>query len=377
MHETKTNHELPIDRREVPLVTLDWFQTLPWWRLISRSISISWRLSHLMVAAVGIWLTQLSWELTHWLFGGNVAESGWIHSQDSGLAMSFPQWMMDLWSVIVNHQNSTPHVELARWIAGILLTVLVWSLFGGVLVRRSVVELGTLSSIGWVETWKFVARRVHSMVWSLGISWLLVTLMLLPAWMLGWVARLGTIGDWLSSIGLVLLIPLMVSVAWLVLQSILGFPLSIAGIVSERKADSFDGFSRSAAYLFQRPFTVVIGVGLFVLLSSGLSMVVQWSFDVALDLFAQTFRWSAEMSDSGRITWSKIAMRYLADAFVVSFFWSAVAAMYLVLRYEVDQTDFDDLDLPQSSVIRSLPDLGKPPNAENHPALSGENETAE
>lgn len=42
----------------VPKVTVDWYRSTPWWRLISHSLAISWRASHLALCAVALLVTQ-------------------------------------------------------------------------------------------------------------------------------------------------------------------------------------------------------------------------------------------------------------------------------------------------------------------------------
>ncbi|MFM8399323.1 MAG: hypothetical protein ACKOAH_15980, partial [Pirellula sp.] len=42
----------------VPKVTVDWYRSTPWWRLLSHSLSISWRASHLALCAIALLVTQ-------------------------------------------------------------------------------------------------------------------------------------------------------------------------------------------------------------------------------------------------------------------------------------------------------------------------------
>ena len=365
----------PIDASEVPDVAIQWDRSLPWWRFLSHSITISWRLSHLLDAALGIWLMSLGWQLANQFFGGPLADP--VGSVGNRTMLDVPLWLSDSASWLFLHKNPNPFVEVARWTLGVLWTVGVWGLLGGVLARRSVIELATISSSSWIEAWKLVGSRWLSILRSVTLPWLLILAMLFPTWILGLIARLGDVGLWIANLGLVVLIPFMVGVAWLLVQSFIGFPLSLCAIVTERKADAFDGFSRSAAYLLQRPFTVIAGVAVGMLIMTTVGSLLSWSFELAQRFFADNMLWVSGRDSMTQTDWSRVIVQKIGQSFAASFFWTASAALYLMLRNEVDMTDFDDLDLPTASVSKSLPDLGKPPSVENNPDLSGANETAE
>jgi hypothetical protein len=55
--------------------------------------------------------------------------------------------------------------------------------------------------------------------------------------------------------------------------------------------------------------------------------------------------------------------RWLIASYWFSYVWSAVAALYLILRKSVDNTDLDDIDVPSVGSITALPTLPDPPAA--------------
>ncbi len=64
------------------------------------------------------------------------------------------------------------------------------------------------------------------------------------------------------------------AVAWVSAITLLGFPLSVCAIVTERKADAFDGVSRSAgSNVFQRPLVFILLITAFQLLSFAASEI--------------------------------------------------------------------------------------------------------
>ncbi len=198
--------------------------------------------------------------------------------------------------------------------------------------------------------------------------------------LLGWVGRLGTFGSWIANLAIVPMVVVMVAAGWLTLLSLLGFPLALVAVVTEKHADAFDGFSRSAAYLYQRPVTVGIGVGIAFLLSYVASLVVEISMGFGRDYILSTYAWNAGQSiqevQGFGFTFARWLMGSLANGFLFSFFWTASAALYLTLRNEVDHTDFDDVDMDEQPTS-SASEKGQAPNPQDNPALSGDNEQAE
>ncbi len=58
--------------------------------------------------------------------------------------------------------------------------------------------------------------------------------------------------------------------------------------------------------------------------------------------------------------WTSLVV-WVAHAYIYSYFWSAIAAIYLILRQDVDGTDPYDVYLPSKPPIR-LP-AGSPPSS--------------
>ncbi|MFN9437549.1 MAG: hypothetical protein ACK6DC_21770, partial [Planctomycetota bacterium] len=55
---------------------------------------------------------------------------------------------------------------------------------------------------------------------------------------------------------------------------------------------------------------------------------------------------------------------WIVTAFGFSFFWTASSAMYLVLRREVDHTEFDMIDMDAPGLPKPLPPLSPAPGSE-------------
>lgn len=129
---------------------------------------------------------------------------------------------------------------------------------GGVLARRSLVELGQRTVSAWGEALNIVFSRWQSYLWSMGMHFVAVAGLLVPFYILGLLSRLGSLGAILSGVLLLLSYPLVFAIGRFVRTAIVCFPLSVFAIAAEKKADAFERFSRSNAYFFQRPLLTAL-----------------------------------------------------------------------------------------------------------------------
>jgi hypothetical protein len=342
----------------VPRVSIDWNRTIPWWRLLSQTLSISWRASHLLVAAAAMTITYYGWLLGAMIFGPTLTASLPFSEVKEG---ELKEGLLSIWSYVdpIFRELSSPlNLRSCAYLAfGLLWTIGIWSFAGGLLARRSLMEMGIRASVGWIPSGQLVCKRWLSMVWAITMPLIAIACLALFPFLLGLIGRLGSIGQ---TVSLVLMVPSMLlvfAIGWPGVISLLGFPLSICAIVGEKKADAFDGLSRSAAYMFQRPMTVLV------IMAIATSLVSMGDYLVhAVLLFGEEVLWRAFSLGYGKalepalgnsvfsqhvLALAKSIVVALQAGFLFSFFWSASAGAYLTLRYEIDHTDFDELDLQE------------------------------
>ncbi len=351
-----------------PRMSIDWYRSIPWWRLLSHSVGISWRASHLMLAAVALWVTYMGWRLSEQAFAPEdmaCVPFSATYEQVPTLIERIESWWRSP-PFLNNAFDRLTVRRLAYSAFGVLWTIGVWSFAGGLLARRSLMEMGIRSSVGWGPSCRLICKRWLSMVWGISMPMAAIVGLALFPLALGMIARLGVIGQ---TIALVLMIPtvlLSIGIGWCAAISAFGFPLSICAIVAEKNADAFDGVSRSAAYVFQRPMTVLailfLACGLAWLgdsiiravLSSGEQLL--WAaFSIGFGGHIQDQIHDANPLLKNLLSLTKSIIPALEAAFLCSFFWSAAAAAYLTLRWEIDHTDFDDLDLQELGEPVALP----------------------
>jgi len=194
---------------------------------------------------------------------------------------------------------------------------------------------------------------------------------------LGVIARMGSIGQSIALLASFPCIIIMLGLGWVTTIAFLGFSMSVCAIVAEKGADAFDGLSRASAYVFQRPMTILC----ILVLGLGVGSIGFWVFDFVLDCGERMFLAAMSVGYGGAI-WKGVldiqtsgksgvpamlfmsllttleALRY---AYVISFFWTASAAAYLTLRWEIDHTDFDELDLQEIGEPIPIPKLNPEP----------------
>jgi len=365
----------------VPRVSIDWYRSTPWWRLISHSLAISWRASHLGLCAVALLATQALIGFSGWLFAPepNQASSWWLTPESRTEAMTpwtlnpnqwpAPDSFIHVWRRYVSypfHAMDTPTIRKSGYFLLNTLGILaLWAFVGGCLARRSVQELGMHVTSPWINTLRWVAARWQSIVWSVAMPLALVLLFCLVPLLLGWISNIPVLGQPLAVVLMLPVALMALGVGWVAGIALFGFSLATVSIVTEKQADAFDGMSRASAYVFQRPATLFLAVLLAEWIGHFGGSVVSIVLNTGYNLIAQAFA----MGSFGRLgamnSWLDGCfpgiVPLLTTAFGFSFFWTASTAIYLVLRKDVDRAEFDLIDMESTLAPKPLPKLAESP----------------
>lgn len=274
--------------------------------------------------------------------------------------------------------------QAAYYIFGLLWTLVLWGFFGGAITRIAAMKLGREERIGIGEATRFAARKLGSYFASPMFPLVGVVLLGLPILGLGFLMRM----DWgVLVAGILWLVALLggLLITILLIGLLFGWPLMWGTISSERDGDAFEAFSRSYSYTFQRPlhylfyaFLATTFGALGWLLVFHFSEAVIWLTQLAAAMGAGGERWAdlERMADysagaSGVISYGTSLLnlgfglvRSVATGFGYSFFWCLVTAVYLLLRRDVDQTEFDEVFVEDEDTRYELPNLA-PQEAES------------
>ena len=278
---------------------------------------------------------------------------------------------------------------------GGLWTLLVWSFFGCGITRFALMQYTREEPIGLDDAFDYAFDHFQSCFFSGAIPLLVMAVLTIPIGLLG-VVMMIDLGVLLGGL-LWFLVLLVAFAAVLALFGLLfGWPLMVAAISCEGQ-DSFDGMSRAFAYVFQRPLQF-FGYLLMGVIFSGLCwVVVAGLVDGAIHTSYWMASWGSNLSENrmGELTgqpvrleevartldpdvldadqppaestplrwgrkvvnfWNAVA-RTGAVAFLYSMFWCLSAAMYLLMRKNLDDTEMDEIYLVDENRTFELPPL--------------------
>lgn len=383
----------------VPVVKVDWYRSLTGWYPMVRTLPLSWRATWLIPALVGYILSNQAWELASQIFSQPVSYWGSTGPQDfeirspwnTGYIGVWKQWFSSLTSVVgtgASPGEAWTWQKAAAISFGSLASLAIWSFIGGWITRRSVVELGTRSTEDWGTTWQLVTRRWLSFAFALLSPIIIALSLLIITWLIGTLGRAGGIGVAISSILMIPALLLLFPITRVLINWAGGIPLLFAAVATEKKADGFEGFSRGFAYISQAPVPMAICVLLAQLISYVGESILFYGFGTAWSYVAGSYIWGIGQNNATNLgltateqmpLWmiaGNNAAFYLARAFCFSYFFTASAAIYLIMRNTVDQTDIDQIDLLDREPSSELAELPPPGTDAAKPQDSSGAETA-
>ncbi len=407
--------------------TVSWRDLCPW-LIIFRAFGLAVSPGILILAFMGALLTPAGWWLSSKVFlDPETTESATsaIPSEvesiaaynatcpcaptPGGLANHFylPEtWQMHF--IAPFWQLFNPEINLSGFacmLFGGLWTILVWGFFGAAISRIAVMQLGREERIGIREASSHACKKYLAYIAGPLLPLLAVAVIALPAAILG-LFMMANVGVLLASLVWPLVLLSSFVMAIILLGLAFGWPL-MWSTVSAEGTDAFDGLSRSYAYTFQRPLhylfygAVLIGFGIicWVLVQYFADSVIRLSYwstswgtswvegvedgvrrieDIKLAVDGDNKATDSDGKEVVRVTLFGPSLIYffqaiiygIASAFSYSYFWCGFAAIYLMLRLNVDQTEFDEVWIEDDEEQYGLPPVK--PDAAGVPDLADE-----
>ncbi|MCA9196059.1 MAG: hypothetical protein KDA87_00925 [Planctomycetales bacterium] len=249
--------------------------------------------------------------------------------------------------------------EFAYVASGWFACLLTWAIFGGTVLRIAVVRLAVDEQLSWRPALQFMSLRWRSLLFAILLPLLCTALLAVPLWLAHWLLKTNA-GAVVVGFGWGVVLLLVFVQLILLLGVALGWPLMWAAIAAEG-TDCFDAVSRAYSYVFQRPAHYLMYVALMLTMGLFWWAFVDWTSETVCQLaVAQTIgnlslerqsSLAVEGSDSttvlrislvARSIWTGV-VQILPRSFANSFFLVGFAAVYLLLRWHVDQTETDDV----------------------------------
>jgi hypothetical protein len=399
--EPSTLHEIP------------YLRLFPWLRLV-RGIGVAADPKKLMLAAIGLVLLHLGWDFLFGLFPG----SGPITPHIAGRADTItPRLLLPLQAGLPEDRESVAAdvvsapwrlTEPVRYLVGPFLGifalgstaatffkamlvalwgVVVWGIIGGATSRIAVVQVARSERVGTMAALRFAASKGLTLIGAPVCPLLGIALFTVPCALFGLAYRAGPTGQ--VAAGALLFLPLL---AGLIMTLILigmaaGWPLMTAAVAAESE-DGFDALSRAYAYVNQRAgryaaywlLAWLIGIVGLVVVDLFARMVVHlthWalSFGAPETALANLFGPGGSSSQGAysiHAFWLSF-VGLLAHAWIFSYFWTSAATIYLLLRRDVDGTDWHEVAMPARKHLHARPEpveeVGGPSNPAAPPEL--------
>jgi hypothetical protein len=308
------------------------------------------------------------------------SDKWWRSATDArGVYWSIMQPLFNLFDPLATTRTFVRNILTSLW------NIAVWALFGAAITRIAIVHLAREERISLNAALRHTLRNYGWYFAAPLFPLIGVVLLAIPLAVLGLLMRLD-IGVLLAGIVWPLVLIAGLAMAILVFGLLIGWPLMWPTISAEEQSDAFEAFSRSFSYSFQRPlhyfFYAVVAVFLGYLgwlfvgnFAEVLIALNHW----AVSLGAGSVRTAMVLNPpeepsnllwagSGLIHWWDWLVRLIAQAFNYAFFFCVASAIYLLLRRQVDQTDFDEVYVQEDAARYGLPPLKTGPEGIPEPA---------
>ncbi|MGI9516862.1 MAG: hypothetical protein ACR2NP_07460 [Pirellulaceae bacterium] len=275
---------------------------------------------------------------------------------------------------------------------GGIWTLIVWCFFGCAITRAALMRFTRDEPIGIDDAFDYAIDKFLACFGGIMIPLLAVFGLAVPLAILGLVmtTNLGAaIGGFLWFIVLFFAL----AIAIILLGLTFAWPLIIASISAEGQ-DSFDGMTRAFSYVFQRPLHYFLYALIAVIFTgicwaiAGLviqgtihtaSWAVSWGANVRTDRMSELTGDIVEPTEAAEGEqaagddgdqpstimafgqrmmrfWNGVAMTFGA-AFLYGLFWCVAAAMYVLLRKDLDDAEMDEIFLVDERRAYELPPL--------------------
>jgi len=261
----------------------------------------------------------------------------------------------------------------AFYLFGALWTLAIWAFPGAFITRRAIVQLATDAAPDVRSTATYACRRFLSYCAAPLYPLLGIVLLAIPIALLGLFPRvLPGFGILVTGVLWVLVVLAGIVAMWLFGGLLFGWPLMWPTISAERDGDSFEAFSRSYSYVYGKPlhyfFYVVVAATLgalgwavvlvaahlvqefgFWALACGAGVTKTSELRQALGLepvVGEVPIYGRAWIAGVRLIGLMLALiQTVKTAFAFTYFFAAASAIYLLLRYDVDQKEMDEVYL--------------------------------
>ena len=388
-----------MNEQPVSVSKISWQDLCPWTNIF-RSLTIAISPSVLVWAVLGVVLTPVGWLLSEFLFfdqsmkedallglfadmnrspyesvfreGGESESLSVLGTSLAGPLLVFNQLVHPFRALFTNQLSGW---EFCYFAFGSLWTLFVWAFAGCAITRVALVRLTRNEIISIDDGFDFACQKYFDCLIAVAMPLLGVAAVTLPLGLVG-LLMMFDFGAFLVSLLWLLVVAGAIVMVILLVGLLLGWPLIVASISAEGQ-NHFDATTRAFAYTLQKPLNYVFYALIAIVFGGFCWMVVMKSTNAVVDLGFWATSWGANAIEDERMMqirgdedaqgmlyasqkvigfWNGMA-RTLAAGFLYGLFWCMASAVYLLLRYDVDETEMDELYLPNEQRSYELPPL--------------------
>lgn len=374
-----------------------WGEVFPW-LMIARSLRLATSVPILFVATIGTLLVPAGWWGASLVLDESrrpaalkAVSDPWQTPVESGhvLRMEPPSlefsWERgDFWQPMLAAARSPvdPLFNLAfgdedwhergYWALGGLWNLVVWGFFGAVISRIAVVRYGRQEREGLFDAVRFVRGRYAAYLGTPLFALSGVIIVMLISIPLGWLAQ-SDVG--VAVVGVLWCFVLLggLLIALFLLGLLFGWPLIWGALSTEEMGDVFEGAQRMFAYSLGRPahylfyalLTLILGSLTYHVVVLFTQLVVYSGYSAVFWIVGDAF-FFPDGGPSGNpsayvaislISWFNSLAFAIAGAFRYGFLFCAAGVVYLLIRRDADQIEYDNVWAPDQQTRYGLPPL--------------------
>lgn len=390
---------------EQPVVVqrISWRDLCPW-ILIFRSFPVATSVGVLVFALLGIVLSPMGWLLSETLFINDglkentelmrivqvnrspyrgvflASESHYdsikvFDTSLSGPSRVFQQFVKPFEYLFRSNWGVR---EFCYFLVGCVWSIFVWSFVGVAIARICLLRLTRNEQTGIDDAFEFALQKWLTTAGAIGIPLIAVAALCIPGFFIG---LLMSFNFGVVIAGFLWFLVLFASLAMglLLLGLMFGWPLMVTSVGCEGQ-NSFDAMTRAYAYTFQRPLHYAFYSLVAILFGGFCWLIVHELTNGIVDLAMWSTSWGANIVSADRIDlingtlplaeedslvgngqsliglWNAL-FRTIAAAFIYGLFWCMASAIYLLLRFDVDESEMDEIYLVAEKRTYDLPPL--------------------
>lgn len=265
--------------------------------------------------------------------------------------------------------------EFGFYLFGTIWTIAAWCIAGGAITRVALVDLGREEHVSLMSAIRLALSRFGDYLAAplyplAGVAFTTLFIVVLGLFMRS---------DWGAFVASFFWFVALISgmfAALMLLWLVVGWPLMWCAIGAKETGDAFEGMSQSFSFSFSKPLHYLFYATVAYVLGALAWLLVGSFVDAGIYLARYSASWGAsgqrvemigqviegaEVESSALTGAARVigffegVARAVADAWCYSYFWVLAAGIFLLLRYDTERAELDDVWLSEMGPAHAMP----------------------